>query len=46
VWNTSFIGYQPGAALDLTNPDAPEESPRAWLSWAGIAIRCKRTEIS
>lgn len=45
VWSTRILGVQPGAALDLVNPDAPQESPRSWLSWAGILIECRRTEV-
>ena len=46
AWVTRWRGAQPGAALDLVNPDAPEESPRSWLSWAGILIEVDRMEIA
>lgn len=45
VWHTRIIGTNPGFALDLSNPDAPQESPRSWLSWAGVRVECHRSEI-
>lgn len=45
VWGVKFEGSVPGDLLEERNPDAPSEPPTSYLSWTGLIVSMKRSEV-
>lgn len=45
TWSVGFKRYEPGPLLGDMDPTAPEAAPRSYISFVGLVLCSKRTEV-
>lgn len=45
LWNVRFLRTQPGPMLGDIDPTNPAQPPRTYISWTGILLSGRRTEV-